>query len=106
MRTELNLDHGFTFYQKITFFLGYSLNDVFRKKALYIVAFSAVFISILSILLIDVFVKKGSLIFVKMSEDLEIDAEIRPSAKHAELNFANEIDYTNFRMNMTRIDEL
>ena len=41
---------------------------------MYIVAFSAVFISILSILLIDVFVKKGSLIFVKMSEDLEIDA--------------------------------
>jgi hypothetical protein len=61
--------------------LGYSYQDVFRRKGLYIVAFSAVFISILAILLIDVFVKKGSLIFVKMSEDVEIDAEIRPSIK-------------------------
>jgi hypothetical protein len=53
-----------------------------------------------------VFVKKGSLIFVKMSEDLEIDAEIRPSIKHAEVNFVNDHEYTNFRLNMTRIDEL
>ena len=37
---------------------------------MYSIAFSAVFISILSMLIIDVFVKKGSLIFVKMSEDL------------------------------------
>jgi hypothetical protein len=55
---------------------------------MYIVAFSAVFISILAILLIDVFVKKGSLIFVKMSEDLEIDAEIRPAVKQVALNQA------------------
>ena len=106
MKSELGIEQSFTICQKITFFLGYSLNDVLRRKTLYIVAFSAVFISILSILLIDVFVKKGSLIFVKMSEDVEIDAEIRPSAKHAEFNFINEIEYTNFRLNMTRIDEL
>jgi hypothetical protein len=86
--------------------MGYSFNDVFRKKTMYIVAFSAVFISILSILLIDVFVKKGSLIFVKMSEDLEIDAELRPSMKRANLNLDGEIDYTDFRINMTRVDEL
>jgi hypothetical protein len=86
--------------------MGYTLNDVLRKKVMYLVAFLAVFISILSILLIDVFVKKGSLIFVKMSEDLEIDAEIRPSMKRTNLNFDNQIDYTNFRINMTRVDEL
>lgn len=48
---------------------------------MYVIAFTAVFISILSILMIDVLVKKGSLIFVKMSEDIEIDAEIRPAIK-------------------------
>ena len=37
---------------------------------MYCIAFVAVFVSILAMLLIDVFVKKGSLIFVKMSEDL------------------------------------
>ena len=64
------------------------------------------FISILSLLLIDVFVKKGSLIFVKMSEDLEIDAELRPSAKRTNINYGNDIEYVNFRFNMTRIDEM
>ena len=73
---------------------------------MYLVAFSAVCVSILAILLIDVFVKKGSLIFVKMSEDLEIDAEIRPSARRAALNYGNDVEYTDFRFNMTRIDEL
>ena len=58
----------------IGFCIHYSLKDVLRKKTMYFVAFLAVFVSILSILLIDVVVKKGSLIFVKMSEDLEIDA--------------------------------
>lgn len=83
MKAELANNQSFTICQKISFFIGYALTDVLRRKTLYIVAFSAVFISILAILLIDVFVKKGSLIFVKMSEDLEIDAEIRPSIKHS-----------------------
>jgi hypothetical protein len=54
---------------------------VFRRKLLYLIAFSAIFVSILSMLLIDVFVKKGSLIFFKMSEDIQIDAQIKPSMK-------------------------
>ena len=41
---------------------------------MYLVAAGAVFVCILSNLLIDVIIKKGSLIFVKMSEDLQIDA--------------------------------
>ena len=73
---------------------------------MYMVAFSAVFISILAILLIDVFVKKGSLIFVKMSEDLEIDAEIRPAIKQVAYNQAQMGSFTNFNFNMTRIDEM
>ena len=36
-----------------------------------LLAAMAVFVSILSILLIDLVVKKGSLIFVKMSEELD-----------------------------------
>jgi len=52
-------------------------------------------------LLIDVFVKKGSLIFVQMSEDLEIDAQIKPSLK-----LAQEGVFTNFRINFTRIEEM
>jgi hypothetical protein len=67
-------DSGSLSKKHFKFFLSYSYQDVYRRKALYTVAFLAVFISILSLLLIDVFVKKGSLIFVKMSEDLEIDA--------------------------------
>ena len=50
------------------------MKDVCRKKLLFLIAFTAVFFSILSVLLIDVIVEKGSLIFVKMSEDLAIDA--------------------------------
>ena len=49
--------------------LSYSLKDISRRKLLYIVAFGAVFVCILANLLIDVVVKKGSLIFVKMSEE-------------------------------------
>ena len=55
---------------QLTFYIQYSLQDLTRRKAMYCIAFVAVFVSILAILLIDVFVKKGSLIFVKMSEDL------------------------------------
>lgn len=68
---------------------------------MYFVALLAVFVSILSILLIDVVVKKGSLIFVKMSEELEIDAQIRPHLKMSEQG-----EYTDFHINYTRIEEL
>ena len=63
-------------FEKMSFIIPYTSKDLARRRMLYVVAFLVVFISILSSLLIDVFVKKGSLIFIKMSEDLEIDAEI------------------------------
>lgn len=90
--------------QLLTFFVSYSVKDVFRRKVLYMIAFSAVFFSILSILMIDVFVKKGSLIFVRKSEDLQIDAIIKPGMKGHSLNQAQQRVYTNFRFNMTEID--
>lgn len=95
-----------SFFVQLCFFISYSVQDVFRRKVLYLIAFSAVFVSILSILMIDVFVKKGSLIFVKMSEDLEIDAQIRPGLKGHNINRAHETVFTDFRFNMTKIDEM
>ena len=65
----------------VSFLIGYSMQDIMRSKILYLIAFSSVYVSILSILLIDVFVQKGSLIFVQMSQDLEIDAVVKPSLK-------------------------
>ena len=55
---------------RLSFILTYNLNDIRRRKLLFCIAFMAVFISIFCTLIINVFVKKGSLIFVKMSEDL------------------------------------
>ena len=64
---------------RINFTILYSTKDILRRKMLFCVAFLAVFTSIFSTLIINVFVKKGSLIFVKMSEDLQIDAVIQPT---------------------------
>lgn len=55
--------------EQASFYIHYSLQDVMRRKILFLIAFSAVFVSILATLLIDVFVQKGSLIFIKMSQD-------------------------------------
>ena len=51
--------------------------------------------------MIDVLVKKGSLIFVKMSEDLEIDAKIIP-----QLSLNHEGYDLPFTFNFTRIEQL
>ena len=85
--------------QDVLFTLGYSIKDVMRRKVLFCIAFMAVFISIFCTLIINVFVKKGSLIFVKMSEDLQIDAVILPTIKKN--NYRNEPNY--YRFNYTRI---
>ena len=76
------------------------MKDVFRRKVMFLVAFGAVFICILANLLIDVIVKKGSLIYVKMSEDLPIDAKIRPSYRNRD-----KVE-NHFHINFTRIQEL
>ena len=88
--------------EKTQFMVSYTVKDLSRRKLLYFVAFSVVFVSILSSLLIDVFVKKGSLIFIKMAEDLEVDAEVSHQIK---LSVAGKIPMTG-KFNVTRIDEL
>ena len=66
------------------------------------IAFLAVFVCILSTLLIDVFVQKGSVLFVKMSEDLQIDAKIEPAMKQE----SEAEGSSGMRLNFTRINEL
>ena len=56
--------------------------------------------------MIDVFVKKGSMIFVRMSEDVEIDAVIKPAIKGYVKDQFDRTIFTNFRLNMTDIDLL
>lgn len=80
--------------------MSYGLQDVLRRKVLYLIAFTAVFICILSNLLIDVVVKKASYIFVTLSEDLQIDAQIKPSMRNRD-----KIE-NHFHLNFTRIEEL
>lgn len=63
-------------------------------------------ISIFSTLIINVFVKKGSLIFVKMSEDLQIDAVITPTFRKREPNSDFIKDPNFYRFNYTRIREI
>ena len=89
------------FREQFGFYISYSIQDVMRRKILFLIAFSAVFVSILSVLLIDVFVQKGSLIFIKMSEDTQIDATIRPS-----MGMQAAGQETEFQLNFTRIEEL
>jgi len=68
----------------------------------YCIAFLSVLICILSTILIDVFIVKGSTLFAKMSEDLQIDAKIFPSMK-----IASEAQGSSAtRLNFTRIIEI
>ena len=67
---------------------------------MYLFAFMAVFICIISNLLIDVIIKKGSLIFVKMSEDLQIDAQIKPAFRNRDKIGSN------FHLNFSRVEEM
>ena len=89
-----------TFIRRVQFFMAYSFNDISRRKLLYVIAFGAVFVCILANLLIDVVIKKGSLIFVRMSEEQQIDAQIKPSFKNKDKG------ENNFHFNYTRIEEL
>lgn len=88
---------------RLGFIIRYNLNDIRRRKVLFCCAFLAVFVSIFCTLIINVFVKKGSLIFVKMSEDLQIDAVIMPSMRKSSDIEEASTEPNNFRFNFTRI---
>jgi hypothetical protein len=64
------------------FFVHHAYKDVQRRKFLFCLAFSAVFLVVVSTLVINQVISKGSLIFLKISESShgEIDAVITPSA--------------------------
>ena len=66
-------------------------------------AFIIVFVSILSSLILDVIIKKGSLIFIKMSEELEIDAEV---TSQIQMSILDNTDLKSFHLNFTRVEEL
>ena len=66
-------------------------------------AFIIVFVSILSSLILDVIIKKGSLIFIKMSEELEIDAEV---TSQIQMSILDNTDLISFHLNFTRVEEL
>ena len=82
--------------------IEYNYQDIMRRKAQFCLAFLAVFVCILCTLLIDVFVKKGSVVFVKMSEELQIDAKVTPSM----VKSSDRFDSHNFRLNFSRVQEL
>ena len=86
---------------RVWFVLLMTLKDLKRRKLQYTLAFIVIFVSILAVLLVDVFVKKGSLIFIKLSEDLQVDAFVTPSVKQT-----LEGDVIDFKFNFTRIDEM
>lgn len=65
-----------------SFFITHASKDVQRRKFLFFLAFMSVFLVVVSTLVINQFITKGSLLFLKMSESNhgEIDAVITPSA--------------------------
>jgi len=101
-----DIDEEQSIINRMPFLISYSLKDIFRRKILFLIAFSAVFVCIFCTLLIDVFVKKGSLIFVKMSEDLQIDAVVYPSMIKESIDNDQTTEPNPFRLNYTRIKEL
>ena len=71
------------------------MQELPRRKVLFLMAFLSVFLSTTSSMLIDVISKKGALIFVKMSETMPVDAVIRAGMKNRD---KKEND---FRLNFT-----
>jgi hypothetical protein len=68
--------------QAMQFFLQHSYKDVFRRKFHFLLAFCSVFLVVVSTLVINQIISKGSIIFLKIAEGNhgEIDAIITPSA--------------------------
>ena len=64
------------------FFLKHSYNDIHRRKFHFCLAFCSVFLVVVSTLLINQIISKGSIIFLKIGESThgEIDAFITPAA--------------------------
>ncbi len=68
--------------QVVEFFIKHAYKDIFRRKFHYILAFCSVFLVVVSTLVINQIISKGSIIFLKIGESShgEIDAFITPVA--------------------------
>lgn len=68
--------------QVAMFFVKHSYNDIYRRKFHFLLAFCSVFLVIVSTLVVNQIISKGSIIFLKIGESThgEIDAFITPSA--------------------------
>lgn len=98
---ELGGPESESYWSKILFFFSYNLQEARRRKCLFLFAFLAVFICVLSSLLIDVLAKKGSLIYLRMNEELPVDAHIMPSFRNRDRGEGAD----NFHLNFTRVME-
>lgn len=67
--------------QILNFFIKDAYKDIFRRKFHFILAFCSVFLVVVSTLVINQIISKGSIIFLKIGESShgEIDAFITPA---------------------------
>ena len=74
--SQQNLD------QVARFFVKHAYNDIWRRKFHFVLAFCSVFLVVVSTLVVNQIISKGSIIFLKLGESThgEIDAFITPSA--------------------------
>ena len=70
------------FKQVLEYFWAQAYNDIFRRKFHFVLAFCSVFLVVVSTLVINQIISKGSIIFLKIGESShgEIDAFITPTA--------------------------
>ena len=68
--------------QVARFFVKHAYNDIYRRKFHFVLAFCSVFLVVVSTLVVNQIISKGSIIFLKLGESThgEIDAFITPSA--------------------------
>lgn len=68
--------------QVAQFFVKHAYNDIYRRKFHFVLAFCSVFLVVVSTLVVNQIISKGSIIFLKLGESThgEIDAFITPSA--------------------------
>jgi len=64
------------------FFMSFAVTEAKRRKFHFVLAFCSVFLVVVSTLVINQIISKGSIIFLKISESThgEIDAFVTPSA--------------------------
>ena len=77
-------DESTSWTEAIKYSVAQSSKDIFRHKFTYCLAFTSVFIVVLSSLVINTIIQKGPLVFLSLAEQAkgEIDAYLLPFGKH------------------------